>query len=86
MLTRIPFESNAQDEIVYIQKHCFKSNNSLILNSRIKSDNQSNLNVKCEYHWVILNLNVKDGTVDIPVEYRDIEKYCASLAHKTNHR
>ncbi|CAB4068287.1 SETD7 [Lepeophtheirus salmonis] len=26
-----------------------------------------------------------NGTMDIPVEFRDIKNYCATLAHKTNH-
>lgn len=25
------------------------------------------------------------GTIDIPVKFRDLKNYCASLAHKTNH-
>jgi len=35
--------------------------------------------------YKIFDPSVEDGTVDIPEEYRSLESYSASLAHKTNH-
>ncbi len=39
-----------------------------------------------EYNaYKIFDPALKNGTIDIPMEFRDIKLYCASLAHKTNH-
>lgn len=35
--------------------------------------------------YKIFDPSRKNGTIDIPFEFRDLDKYCATLAHKTNH-
>ena len=35
--------------------------------------------------YKIFDPSRKNGTIDIPMSYRDLTVYCASLAHKTNH-
>ncbi len=38
-----------------------------------------------ENAYKIFDPAIKNGTIDIPPEYRSEDAYCASLAHKTNH-